>query len=109
MMRRIAASETSRKKILLSLFYGFSAGPFTPARVGEYFGRALSFKDKPFLQVAVATMIDKFFFLGVTAFIGGLGSILFIHFYYRVTFFITVPLFILIFVLTYFLIYLTII
>ncbi len=98
--------ESNKKKILLSLFYGLSAGSFTPARVGEYFGRAILFKDKPFLLVAVATLVDKFFFLIVIAFTGALASILFIHYYYHVTIFITAGLFILIFTLSYLIIYL---
>lgn len=98
--------ERSKKKILLSLFYGFSAGSFTPARIGEYFGRAILFKDKPFLQITVATLIDKFFFLVVIAFTGALASILFIHYYYHVTILITAALFILIFTLSYLIIYL---
>ncbi len=98
--------ESSKKKIWISLFYGLSAGSFTPARVGEYFGRAILFKDKPFLLVTVATLIDKFYFLVVISFTGALASILFIHYYYHVTIFITAALFIFVFVLSYFIVYL---
>ncbi|HQF43470.1 MAG TPA: hypothetical protein PK073_11230, partial [Ignavibacteriaceae bacterium] len=50
----IILQEERSSKIWLSLFYGFSAGVFTPARTGEYFGRALAFKDKSLLNVTLA-------------------------------------------------------
>jgi uncharacterized protein (TIRG00374 family) len=90
-----------KKRVLTSLFYGFSAGSFTPGRIGEYFGRALSFKDKPVSDVAVAAFVDKTISLLVITFIGALSSILFLHFYYHVTFFITASLFIFVFALSY--------
>lgn len=91
----------NKKRVLTSLFYGFSAGSFTPGRIGEYFGRTISFKDKSVSDVAVATLLDKTIPLLVITFIGALSSILFLHFYYSVTFFITVSLFIFVFVLSY--------
>ena len=42
----VVLQENQNSKIWLSLFYGFSAGVFTPARIGEYFGRAIVFKNK---------------------------------------------------------------
>jgi uncharacterized protein (TIRG00374 family) len=90
-----------KKRVLTSLFYGFSAGSFTPGRIGEYFGRALAFKDKPVSDVAVAAFVDKTISLLVITFIGALSSILFLHFYYHVTFFITASLFIFVFTLSY--------
>ncbi|MFO7445821.1 MAG: lysylphosphatidylglycerol synthase transmembrane domain-containing protein [Ignavibacteriaceae bacterium] len=50
-----------RKKIFNSLFFGFAGGAFTPARLGEYWGRSIALKDKPFLLVSAATIIDKIF------------------------------------------------
>jgi uncharacterized membrane protein YbhN (UPF0104 family) len=94
-------NEKNNKKILLSLFYGFSGGVFTPARIGEYFGRAAAFKDKSLIKVAIATFIDKIFPLMAVAGFGSLASILFIHYYYHVSVFLTGLLFILIFVLFY--------
>jgi uncharacterized protein (TIRG00374 family) len=96
--------ETSRIKIFRSLFYGFSAGIITPLRIGEYFGRGIEFKDKSILQVTVATLIDKFFPLLMVAFLGSISSLLFIYFYYNVSFYIVLSLFILIFTLFYILI-----
>lgn len=62
--------EYDKKKILVSLLYGFSAGIFTPARIGEYFGRAISFSGIPLVKVTAATIIDKFFTMAVVAIIG---------------------------------------
>ncbi|MDR3609419.1 MAG: lysylphosphatidylglycerol synthase transmembrane domain-containing protein [Ignavibacteriaceae bacterium] len=93
--------EKSNKKVLLSLFYGFSGGVFTPARIGEYFGRAAAFKDKPVIKIAVATFIDKFFpLMAVTGF-GSMASILFMHYYYNVSVYLTGSLFIVTFILFY--------
>lgn len=97
---------SSRKKILYSLFYGFSAGSFTPGRVGEYFGRAMMFRGKSISEITVATFVDKTIPLTIIAFIGALASIVFIQFYYHVTIFITASLFIFVFVLSYIFLYL---
>lgn len=94
-------NEKSNKKIGLSLFYGFSGGVFTPARIGEYFGRAAAFKDKPLIKVAVATFIDKLFPLMAVAGFGALASILFIHYYYHVSAYLTGSIFIVTFILFY--------
>ncbi len=72
--------EHNQKKIFLSLFYGFSAGSFTPARIGEYFGRAISFTGKPLLQVTAATIIDKFFTLIVVLAIGTVSFLFYLNY-----------------------------
>lgn len=94
-------NEKTKKKVWLSLFYGFSGGVFTPARIGEYFGRAAAFKDKSLIKVAVATFIDKFFPLMAVAGFGSMASILFMHYYYNVSAYLTGSLFIVTFVLFY--------
>lgn len=97
--------EDERKgRILTSLFYGIAAGSFTPARVGEYFGRGAAFKDKPLLQISIATFIDKIFPLFMTAFFGSLATILFAHYYYGNPPIVTASLFIIYFLLFYILI-----
>jgi len=96
--------ENNNSKIWTSMFYGFSAGIFTPARVGEYFGRAIAFKNKSLLQVTLATMIDKFFPFLIITFAGSIAGILFIHFHYHVSFYLTLGIFITVFTLFYFLI-----
>lgn len=98
----VVLQENHNSKIWLSLFYGFSAGAFTPARIGEYFGRALVFKNHSVLQVTLATLLDKVFLLLIVAFFGSISSILFIHYYYHVTFYLTAGLFIIVFALFYF-------
>ena len=91
----VVLQENNNSKIWLSLFYGFSAGVFTPARIGEYFGRALVFKNHSLLRVTLATLLDKLFLLLLVAFFGSISSILFIHYYYQVTFYLTAGLFLL--------------
>jgi len=49
----VVLQESHNTKIWLSLFYGFSAGVFTPARIGEYFGRAIVFKNQSLLRVTL--------------------------------------------------------
>lgn len=94
-------NEKSKKKIFLSLFYGFSGGVFTPARIGEYFGRAVAFRDKTLLKVTIASFIDKLFPLMVVVSCGSLASILFLHYYYTVSVYLTSSLFILLAVMFY--------
>lgn len=83
--------EKSRRKILLSLFYGFPAAVFTPARAGEYFGRGLAFKHYHFSEIIIATAVDKIFIILITSIIGSIGTILFISKYYQSSIFVTAP------------------
>lgn len=94
-------SESGNSKIITSLFYGLSAGAITPLRIGEYFGRAIAFKDKPVLQVTAATLVDKFFSLVIVAFLGSMASIIFLFFYYNISLYLTLALFILLFTFFY--------
>jgi uncharacterized protein (TIRG00374 family) len=98
----IILQETKKSKILASLFYGLSAGAFTPARIGEYFGRAIVYKDKSLVQVTLATLLDKIFPLLIILFFGSLSSILFIFYNYNVTLYLILGLFIVVFTLFYF-------
>jgi uncharacterized membrane protein YbhN (UPF0104 family) len=93
-----------KSKVFRSLFYGFSAGIITPLRVGEYFGRGIEFKDKSLVQVTVATLIDKFFPLLMVASLGSIASLFFVYFYYGVSIYLVLSLFILIFTFFYLLI-----
>lgn len=92
--------ERSRRKILLSLFYGFPAAVFTPARTGEYFGRGLAFKDRSFTEIILATFIDKLFTILVTFIIGSIGTIVFINKYYQSGIYASLPMIITFFVLS---------
>jgi len=85
-------SEKRKKKVLLSLFYGFPAAIFTPARTGEYFGRGMAFKDRAFTEIVLATFIDKFFTVIVTFFMGTASAILFVNKYYHSNNLISLPL-----------------
>lgn len=84
--------ETNRKRILLSLFYGFPAAVFTPGRAGEYFGRGLAFKDYHLSEIIIATLVDKFFTILVTFITGSVGMIVFINSYYSIGEYIPLPL-----------------
>lgn len=100
----VVLQENHNGKIWLSLFYGFSAGVFTPARIGEYFGRAIVFKNQSLLRVTLATLLDKIFLLIIVAFFGSISSIIFIHYKYHVAYYLTLGLFILVFTLFYLLV-----
>ncbi len=93
--------DTKNSKIFLSLFYGFSAGIITPLRIGEYFGRAIAFKDKSVLKVTVATLIDKFFPLMIVAFLGSISSILFLYLKFEISIYLALSLLIVLFTLFY--------
>ncbi len=97
----VILNNSDDKKVIYSLFQGFSAAVFTPARIGEYFGRALVFSDKSFIRVTLATLLDKFFPLLMVSFFGSLSSILFVHYFYGVSIYITISLFIVLLVLFY--------
>jgi uncharacterized protein (TIRG00374 family) len=96
-------SENNNVKILSSIFYGLSAGAITPLRIGEYFGRAIAFKNIPLLQVTTATLVDKFFPLLIVTFLGTISCLVFIHFQYDISLYIILPIFIVVFSLFYFL------
>jgi uncharacterized protein (TIRG00374 family) len=97
---------SSKKKIFISLFHGFAAGIFTPARIGEYFSRGLAIREKSIFQVAAATFIDKFFPLIVVSFFGGISFILYFSFNRIIPLYTSVPAFILLIILLTSLLYL---
>lgn len=83
--------ENDNSKIIISLFYGFPPAVFTPARTGEYVGRALAFKDRPFVEIIIATFIDKLYVILVTFLLGAIGAFLFIRTYYQSDNFVSIP------------------
>ncbi len=99
---RQVLAEDSNSRLILSLFYGYAAGIITPLRIGEYFGRAIAFRNKPIVQVTVATLIDKFFPLIIVALLGSVSCLIFIYFYSGVSIYIVLSLFILLFTFFYF-------
>jgi uncharacterized membrane protein YbhN (UPF0104 family) len=69
-------SEDNHKRILSSLFGGFAAAIFTPARIGEYIGRGIEFRDKKLIDIASAVFIDKLFTLFIVIIIGAVGALI---------------------------------
>ena len=69
--------EYENQKIFKSLMIGFAAGILTPARVGEFAGRAYPLKNKNLLKITIATFLDKIFAL-IVMFIVGAASLLFL-------------------------------
>ncbi len=69
------------KEILLSMFYGFTAGLITPFRVGEYFGRYIVFSKSKFVDVTIATLLDKIFNLLAILFFGLIALLIFLNYH----------------------------
>jgi uncharacterized membrane protein YbhN (UPF0104 family) len=63
-----------KKQVFDSLLYGLSGGAFTPARLGEYWGRSLALKKYSFLQVTTATLLDKLFPMAIVVLSGISGT-----------------------------------
>lgn len=94
----IILNVKDKKKNLFSLFYGISAGAFTPMRLGEYIGRSIPLKEKSFMEVIVATAVDKFINLYILTLFGSFSIVAFLHYYFSVSIYITVTLFLLQFI-----------
>ncbi|KAB2843482.1 MAG: flippase-like domain-containing protein, partial [Melioribacteraceae bacterium] len=92
------------KKIFKSLLIGFGGGIVTPFKVGELVGRAVPLKNVGIIEITLATAIDKLFPLIIVSFAGVISALLFIHYFYDVSFFITVSLVMVFIALFYFLI-----
>ncbi len=88
-------SDIDNSAVFKSLLIGFSAGSFTPARVGEYFLRKMVLKDLSLGNVITLTFIDKLMMLINLTFWGSLLSFGMMLFYYQVDVFIVASLFIL--------------
>ena len=63
--------EHESAKIFKSLMIGFAAGILTPARVGEFAGRAIPFGKNNLLKITIATFLDKIFALAIMFIVGG--------------------------------------
>ncbi|NUN09344.1 MAG: flippase-like domain-containing protein [Ignavibacteriaceae bacterium] len=72
--------ETSRKAAFFSVVEGISIGLFTPARIGEIFGRKLSLHNNSLTQVAVMTLVDKIFGMFSIALFGSMAMILYLNY-----------------------------
>lgn len=93
--------EYNKKNIIGSLFIGFSANIITPFSLGEYVGRAVSFKHKNIYDVAAATFIDKVILLLIVVFVGSISTFYVLHLYYQISSYIIYSLFIVYFILFY--------
>lgn len=93
--------EKSKRKILFSLFYGFSAGIFTPGRIGEYFGRKIVFKNKSLIKITAASFIDKLFPLLIVILFGLISCMEYLNYFdilsYKITIFFLIILFFILF------------
>ena len=69
---------TANGKIWLSIFYGISGGIFTPMKSGEYFARALPYKNVKVLDVILATLVDKLIPIFFVVIIGGTFFIIYL-------------------------------
>jgi len=74
---RLVKPNVPYGEVLGSLLVGFTAGIFTPARVGEYGGRMFYVKNCNRLQIAGLTLVDKVFSLFATTTMGLIGLLLF--------------------------------
>ncbi|NWF50809.1 MAG: flippase-like domain-containing protein [Ignavibacteriaceae bacterium] len=101
---KIILSETNGKKNFISLFYGFTAGVFTPIRIGEYFGRAIAYRDKSIIQITIATLIDKYFPLLIVVLFGSISSVIFLYLFEGITIYLSASLILVLLVLFYFII-----
>ncbi|MBU0560033.1 MAG: flippase-like domain-containing protein [Bacteroidetes bacterium] len=68
---------TDKKKSLQSLFYGISAGIFTPLKLGEHFARTIPYKNEKIKDIIIASGVDKLFPLLNVVILGTLASIYF--------------------------------
>lgn len=84
--------EKNKRKIFLSLLYGFPPAVFTPGRLGEYFGRGLALKKINISEVMLAAFIDKLFNILVTYLFGSIAMLIFIDSFYELSKFISFPL-----------------
>jgi uncharacterized membrane protein YbhN (UPF0104 family) len=77
--------EKNNKKIFSSLMIGLAGGILIPYSIGEYMGRNIPFRDKPAVDVTLATLLDNFSHLLVIIFFGSFSAILFIKKYFIVS------------------------
>ncbi len=84
--------QISYSNAAVSFFCGVSSGLSTPARLGEFVGRALPLKEHKFLDVTLTSFVDKLINVLVITFFGSIASILFYRSVNSPNFFIDVPL-----------------
>lgn len=81
-------------RVLRSYFGGVTSGLSTPAKVGQFIGRAIPLKEFNFFDVTIMSFIDGLVSFIIVAFFGSVSSILFYRTLNSPHFYIDVPLFI---------------
>jgi len=78
-------NENNKKKIIISLLQGFSAGAFTPVRLGEFFARGIALNKNSVSQVVIASIFEKLFPLIPVIFFGSISGIFFLYNFYGIS------------------------
>lgn len=94
-------NENNNGKIFTSLLIGLSGGILIPYSIGEYMGRNIPFNDKPAVDVTLSTFLDNICHLIVIIFFGSFSALFFIQSFYEVSFYLIVPITIILIVLFY--------
>jgi len=95
----LSIGEVPFTRILSSYFAGITSGLSTPARVGEFIGRAIPLHEFNFFNVTIVSFIDKLINLLVITFFGSVASVLFYRTLSSPHFYIDFPLLVIIIVL----------
>ncbi|MCW8848669.1 MAG: flippase-like domain-containing protein, partial [Melioribacteraceae bacterium] len=72
--------------------YGISGGLFTPMKSGEYFARAIPYKNVKVVDVVLATMVDKIIPLYFVLLFGGIFAAVYLYQIIHLSFFTVVSL-----------------
>ncbi|WKZ70657.1 MAG: lysylphosphatidylglycerol synthase transmembrane domain-containing protein [Melioribacteraceae bacterium] len=88
----LSLGEISFVRVLGSYFSGISSGLSTPARIGEFIGRAIPLKEFNFFDVTIVSFIDKIINMLVITFFGSIASVLFYRTLNASHFYVDIPL-----------------
>lgn len=84
--------EVPLRRMFESFFSGVTSGLSTPARIGEFIGRAIPLKEFNFFKVTIVSFIDKIINILVITFFGAVSSVLFYRSLNSRHFYIDIPL-----------------
>lgn len=101
-----SVGEVQYSKAIASYFAGVSSGLSTPARLGEFIGRALPLKKFNFLDITLMSFVDKIINVLVITFFGAVSAVLFNRVVNHSHFYLDIPLLVVITTLFAFLVYL---
>lgn len=90
------------RKVFVSLLNGFTTGIVTPARVGEYVGRAIGIKGPSIGEISLAALIDKLFTLLIILLVGASALIIYLYAFLNVSLTLSISIFSFILILTFF-------